>query len=78
MSTRSRVPSPESIPMELRALLEEKIRIRAYQIFQERGCHHGSALQDWLQAEADVLSHATASRVVKAPTVRKARPRKSG
>jgi len=76
MSTRSRVPSPGSMPMELRALLEEKIRIRAYQIFEERGGQGGDALQDWLKAEADVLNHATAPPIAKPPT-RKARTRKS-
>ena len=35
--------------------IEEKIRIRAYELFQKRGAEHGRALDDWLQAEAEVL-----------------------
>ena len=33
---------------------EEQIRVRAYQLFLERGGHGGSAEQDWLQAEAEI------------------------
>ncbi len=35
--------------------LQDKIRFRAYQIFEERGYQHGRDLDDWLQAEAEVL-----------------------
>jgi hypothetical protein len=34
---------------------EEKIRIRAYLLFEKRGGEHGRDLDDWLQAEADIL-----------------------
>jgi hypothetical protein len=34
--------------------LQEEVRRRAYQIYEERGGLNGSALQDWLQAEAEV------------------------
>jgi hypothetical protein len=34
---------------------EEKIRFRAYELFQKRGGQHGRALDDWLQAEAEFL-----------------------
>jgi hypothetical protein len=36
-------------------LTEEFIRIRAYQLFEQRGYRHGSDLDDWLQAEAEVM-----------------------
>ncbi|HEX9121341.1 MAG TPA: DUF2934 domain-containing protein [Terriglobales bacterium] len=45
--------------------MEEKIRIRAYLLFEKRGGEHGHDLADWLQAEADIL-HSTLS----APPVR--------
>ncbi len=35
---------------------EEKIRLRAYQLYEERGRTDGHALDDWLQAEAEILS----------------------
>ncbi len=36
-------------------LTEELIRIRAYHLFEERGCEHGHELDDWLRAEAEVI-----------------------
>lgn len=34
--------------------LEAKIRRRAYELYLERGGADGSALEDWLRAEAEV------------------------
>ena len=39
---------------------EELIRVRAYQLYEERGCEDGHDLEDWLRAEAEI--------VVKKPT----------
>jgi hypothetical protein len=36
--------------------LIEKIRARAYELWIERGCRDGSAEQDWIAAEAEILS----------------------
>ena len=36
--------------------LEEQIRQRAYVLYEGRGHADGSALGDWLQAEAEVLA----------------------
>lgn len=36
-------------------LLERKIRLRADQIYQERGQVEGRALEDWITAESEVL-----------------------
>ena len=44
---RSRKPKPMSNT-------EEKIRQRAYELYEERGRIDGLALDDWLQAEAEV------------------------
>ncbi len=60
------------------ASLEEKIRIRAYELFQKRGAEHGRALDDWIQAEAEISQQ----RPQPAPPVRfapaaKARTRKT-
>lgn len=38
------------------ALLEEQIRFRAYQLFEQRGKTHGHAHEDWIRAEAEVRS----------------------
>ncbi len=36
------------------ALVEEQIRVRAYELFEQRGKTHGHAYEDWLRAEAEV------------------------
>ena len=36
-------------------LTEELIRIHAYLIYEKRGCENGHDLEDWLQAEAEIL-----------------------
>lgn len=37
------------------AELENRVRDRAYQLYAKRGYAHGHALDDWLQAKAEVL-----------------------
>jgi len=34
--------------------MEEKIRLRAYELYEQRGKVDGYALDDWLQAEAEI------------------------
>jgi hypothetical protein len=34
--------------------LEERIRVRAYELYEKRGKRDGHALDDWLQAEAEL------------------------
>jgi hypothetical protein len=41
----------------------EQVRVRAYQIFLERGCQPGHEIDDWLQAEYELM-HVPASRIV--------------
>jgi hypothetical protein len=36
-------------------LLERKIRLRAEQLYDERGRVEGLALEDWVRAESEVL-----------------------
>ena len=36
--------------------IEEAIRVRAYQLWEHRGHPYGSAMEDWLQAETEVVS----------------------
>ncbi len=36
-------------------LTEELIRLRAYQLYEGRGCEHGHDLDDWFQAVAEVF-----------------------
>ena len=38
--------------------IREKIALRAYELYQDRGGQNGRDLDDWLQAETEVLSEA--------------------
>jgi len=35
----------------------DHIRMRAYQLFEARGCQPGQELDDWLQAEREIKHH---------------------
>jgi hypothetical protein len=37
-------------------IVEREIQIRAYELYMDRGKGQGFALQDWLEAEAEVLA----------------------
>ena len=39
----------------LTELVERKIRLRAEQLYEQRGAGDGSALKDWVQAENEVV-----------------------
>ena len=41
--------------LELPDGLWERISLRAYELWRERGCRDGYALQDWLDAEVMVM-----------------------
>ena len=49
-------------------LLERKIRLHARRLYEERGQTEGDALQDWVQAESEVLGNS-----ILAPLYRKTR-----
>ena len=36
--------------------LEERIRLRAYELYVQRGNESGSEFEDWLQAEGEIQS----------------------
>lgn len=35
-------------------LISERVAIRAYQVWEQRGCRHGFDLDDWLTAEQEL------------------------
>ena len=39
--------------------VQETIALRAYEIYESRGCSHGCHLDDWFQAENEILSELT-------------------
>jgi Protein of unknown function (DUF2934) len=54
MQTRLSPAHPDAGKVSL-AELEGRIRERAYQRYEARGCADGYALDDWLDAKAEVL-----------------------
>jgi DUF2934 family protein len=36
------------------AAIEDRIRVRAFELYMDRGCADGLDLDDWLQAESEV------------------------
>jgi len=49
MSAPASAQEPTPLP------LEERIRLRAYELYVERGNESGSEMEDWLQAEEEIL-----------------------
>jgi hypothetical protein len=50
----SSIPFPTTVKQP-EPMLEHEIRIRAYDLYEHRGGMDGHALDDWLQAEYEVL-----------------------
>lgn len=42
--------------------LEERIRHRAYALYQQRGCENGHDVEDWLQAEDELMGNKTGNK----------------
>ena len=59
-SGHGRTPDPteKMLATEAHPNLEEEIRRRAYQLFEERGREDGHDLDDWLRAEAEISAAA--------------------
>jgi hypothetical protein len=47
------LPTPDKKDLQLSR--EEQIRVRAYELFEQHGRHEGNDLEDWLEAEAEIL-----------------------
>ena len=57
--TGTPVQKPHALPLSPCDDLHVLIAKRAYELYGERGCRDGSAFDDWLEAERDVLSQTT-------------------
>jgi hypothetical protein len=51
--------TPHAQPVSPCEPLHVLIATRVYELYRERGCRGGSALDDWLEAEGEVLSQIT-------------------
>lgn len=54
MTQISLVERAKNKPLE--PLLEKAVQVRAYELYTQRGRGYGLAVQDWLEAEAEVLA----------------------
>jgi len=45
----------EKTGMKVNCPSEEQVRARAYQLYQARGAHPGHEMDDWLQAEYELM-----------------------
>ena len=52
MNNPTEKSQPETVPD---APIREEIELRAYQIYIERGGAHGQEMEDWLQAERELV-----------------------
>ena len=57
--------------------VEERIRIRAYLLFEKRGGEHGRALDDWLQAEEEILRSKPSTPPVRWTPLKKSRTKRT-
>ena len=55
MIVKSRSRQPRATKTAQSTDIEDRIRHRAYQLYEQRGTVDGFALDDWLQADAEVL-----------------------
>lgn len=71
MSKATEKPSPGGEPKAAGGHpTREEIELRAYQIYLERGGAQGNDVEDWLQAERELLErHEKTSRMSKAAAV---------
>ena len=58
MPSEQRIPDPRNQDQRNQAdvIIEEEIRIRAYELFEQRGRQEGFHDEDWSRAEAEVLA----------------------
>jgi hypothetical protein len=56
---QSSAVAPQKIQEPVMADLHQQIRDRAYEIYESRGRDDGHDLEDWVQAEAEILARNT-------------------
>jgi hypothetical protein len=67
IETSELVPADEVVVLAESAPTREQIEVRAYEIYLQRGGGDGNDVQDWLQAESELLAESEkANQVAKA------------
>jgi hypothetical protein len=54
-------PAKQNLTPEPSVEEREKIRLRAFELYEARGHKEGHELEDWLQAEAEVINKPVAA-----------------
>jgi uncharacterized protein HemX len=62
MKSMPKSREPRSPKPKLPSEIEEQIRTRAHELYEQRGRVEGSAQEDWLRAEAEILARIKASK----------------
>jgi hypothetical protein len=63
MTPKSKSREPRSRKADLPSVIEERIRERAYELYDQHSGVDGFALSDWLQAETEILGAQKQQRV---------------
>jgi len=48
--------NPDPAQTQDYAGIEDEIRVRAYELYEQRGCQHGFHNEDWVRAEIEILA----------------------
>lgn len=57
-------PETTALTAEAENELQEQVRLRAYELYEQRGGEDGRELDDWLQAEAEIVESMTRPKAV--------------
>lgn len=71
MTSEARRQKQQALLIEL---IERKIRARAQQLYEERGHVDGFALEDWVQAESEVLEKSILAPLYRRSRVKRQEP----
>ncbi|HET9304515.1 MAG TPA: DUF2934 domain-containing protein [Candidatus Sulfotelmatobacter sp.] len=54
-------PAKQNLSQESNVEVLQKIRLRAYELYEQRGRGEGHEVEDWLKAEAEVIAQPVAA-----------------
>lgn len=54
-------PAKQNLSQESNVEVREKIRLRAYELYEQRGRGEGHEVEDWLKAESEVVAKLVAA-----------------
>ena len=54
-------PAKQNLSQESNVEVRQKIRLRAYELYEQRGREDGQDVEDWLKAESEVIAKRVAA-----------------